>query len=156
RNSGDYATDGTPPAVVGGLTAVRDGDRVVVRWTAPGDDGKCGTASTYRVLPEGGPAASTVPKPAAAGAAQSLTVDDADGKLSAVTVQAVDDAGNAGIPCRVSIDGGAVRCGMTASVLALARELPSTGGGAPVGELALALAAALGLGGLRVARRVSR
>ena len=57
----------------------------------------------------------TAPKPAAAGTPQSLTIADSAHRLSTVTVQAVDDVGNGGIPCQVWVDTGKVRCGMAAS-----------------------------------------
>ena len=83
----------------------------MLRWIAPGDDGYCGTASAYRWTGAPGVAG---PRPLVAGTAQTVTIDDPRHRLSALTLQAVDDAGNAGIPCRVVIGGGTT-CGLSAA-----------------------------------------
>jgi hypothetical protein len=89
-NSGNYATDAEPPAVVGGLHLSHG----VLTWRAPGDDGNCGTAKRYVVRVDGQAVTSGVPTPGAAGSTQSMAVPAGH----AVTVQAQDDAGNLGIP----------------------------------------------------------
>jgi hypothetical protein len=52
RNTGAYTDDARPPGSVRKLKARRRGKtrRVVVSWTAPGDDWLCGRARGYRVI----------------------------------------------------------------------------------------------------------
>jgi hypothetical protein len=94
-NSGNYATDAEPPEVVGALHLSHG----VLTWRAPGDDGNCGTAKRYVVRVDGALVSSGVPAPGAAGSAQSMNIQAAH--VHTVTVQAVDDAGNLGIPASV-------------------------------------------------------
>jgi hypothetical protein len=101
HNSGNYATDAEPPAVVGGLQAVRRGSALQLTWRAPGDDGTCGTAKSYVVKVNGAAVSSGVPTPSTAGSMQSMTIPAAH--VSTITVQAQDDAGNLGIPATVSM-----------------------------------------------------
>jgi hypothetical protein len=139
RNSGSYATDATPPAVVGGLA--RDGN--TIRWTAPGDDGRCGTAKSYRITIDGVLSATAPPVPAAAGAVQTLAIPAA---VRAVTIQAVDHAGNLGIPCTITIASGATHCGLAATRARAAGDIPlAVTGGTSYAAAIAALAAALGL-----------
>src|SRR5437899_11030480 len=91
---------------------------MTLRWTAPGGDGKCGRASTYRVLIDGRPAPIAAPPPQAAGRVETLSLAATSGL---VTVQAVDGAGNAGIPCGVHGTGPAV-CGLRLAAVAAASD----------------------------------
>jgi hypothetical protein len=95
-NTGNYATDAEPPAVVGDLRLARG----VLMWRAPGDDGNCGTAKRYIVKVNGQPVTSGVPTPGAAGSSQTMNITTTH--VRTVTVQAQDDAGNLGIPATVS------------------------------------------------------
>jgi hypothetical protein len=103
HNSGNYATDAEPPAVVGDLQATKQGSNVTLTWRAPGDDGNCGTAKRYVVKVNGAAVSSGVPTPGAAGSAQTITIPAAH--VSSITVQAQDAAGNLGIPATVSMRG---------------------------------------------------
>ena len=96
HNSGNYAIDAEPPAVVGDLRLARG----LLTWRAPGDDGNCGTAKRYIVTVNGQPVTSGVPTPGAAGSSQTMNITTAH--VRTVTVQAQDDAGNLGIPATVS------------------------------------------------------
>ena len=95
HNTGAYGTDAEPPAGVRALTATRANGAITVSWTAPGDDGICGTARRYQVRVNGGhSAATTPPDPATAGTRQTMTIPDPRGRIKTVTVSAVDEAGN--------------------------------------------------------------
>ncbi|HEV2685378.1 MAG TPA: FG-GAP-like repeat-containing protein, partial [Actinomycetota bacterium] len=106
HNSGNYATDAEPPAVVGGLSAARSGDSLILTWRAPGDNGVCGTANRYIVRLNGSLVTSGVPSPNAAGSTQSMTI--AATHVRTVSVQAQDAAGNLGIPVILSAQHGAI------------------------------------------------
>jgi hypothetical protein len=149
HNSGDYATDAAPPSVVGGLSITREASGAVASWTAPGDDGRCGTAATYRVTIDGQLGMAPIPRPLTASARQ--TLDLPDGARS-ITIQAVDDAGNAGIPCTVTV-GGATRCGMSERTRATTAVLAVTGSAQPLGAALAAVAFAFGC--RRIRRRAA-
>lgn len=110
QGSGNYDRDGTPPAAPSGL-ALNGGD---LRFAAPGDDGGCGTATSYEAVTSDspiGPAqfdAATplpaVPTPSVAGSAQSFAVPS-HGRY--ISVRAVDDAGNVGWPAQLDSTPGA-------------------------------------------------
>ncbi len=87
--TGRYGTDTRPPG------ALRDASRsgTTVTFTAPGDDWYDGKVSSYRVDVDG--RVSTVAAQAAAGEKQTITIPAGAQK---VTIQAVDDAGNLGLP----------------------------------------------------------
>ncbi|HLW18190.1 MAG TPA: hypothetical protein VKV69_12625, partial [Actinomycetota bacterium] len=106
HNSGNYATDAEPPAVVGSLSAARAGGSLVLTWRAPGDNGACGTAKRYIVRVNGSQVTSGLPSPAPAGSAQTMTIPAAH--VRTVTVQAEDAAGNLGIPVTLSMQHGAL------------------------------------------------
>jgi hypothetical protein len=94
QDSGNYNHDGTPPSAAAGLTATSlGGGSYRVSFTAPGDDGRCGTPSSYKAR-----AGSTVVElgpPAAGGSAVSRTVTLPPGTRK-LTLQAVDEAANIG------------------------------------------------------------
>jgi len=103
-NTGTYGTDTRRPARIDDLRATRSGDRVTLRWTAPGDDGVCGRAVAYQVRVSAGPIdgrsfqqarAVRVGRPGPAGAPQVLTFTLPRGARY-VAVRAVDEARNAG------------------------------------------------------------
>jgi hypothetical protein len=105
HNSGNYATDAEPPAVVGGLKAALTGDHLTLTWRAPGDNANCGTAKRYVVRVNGDVVSSGVPAPSSAGSTQSMQIPAAH--LRSVTVQGQDAAGNMGIPVTVTVRHGA-------------------------------------------------
>jgi hypothetical protein len=91
-----YGTDSRPPGTPGALTATRQGGKVVVSWTAPGDDWLCGNAKTYRV--DGAPDGAA----AALGQKQTVTVDPPAGQ-ERIAVKYLDEAGNGGHAATVAV-----------------------------------------------------
>jgi hypothetical protein len=89
RSSGRYGADTRPPGIVRHAGA---GD-TRIGFVAPGDDWYTGTPTSYRVGDV------TLAATAAAGTPQTLPLPP--GSPRCVTVQAVDDAGNRGLPKRV-------------------------------------------------------
>ena len=99
HNSGSYGTDATPPGV---LRSVAIGPGAVVSFLASGDDGYCGRAASYRVTVDGTPVGSSVlPTPAPAGTLQRIALPGVFAGHHTVVMQAVDAAGNLGIPVTV-------------------------------------------------------
>ena len=98
--------DVTPPAAVADLSVTgTTGTTIAVRWTAPGDDGATGTATSYdirystsTITLANWASATTVtgePTPAVAGTAQTYTVTGLSGSRTYyVAIRATDDAGN--------------------------------------------------------------
>ncbi len=102
------ATSGdlTAPAAIADLTVTgTTGTSASIRWTAPGDDGTTGTATTYDIRYSSS-AITTVnwgsatavtgePAPAAAGTQQTFTINGlTPGRSYYVAIRATDDAGN--------------------------------------------------------------
>jgi len=113
RNSGNYATDGSPPGVVTGLHV----DGGAVSFVSSGGDGRCGKADAYKVTVGGRSFISSV-LPLVAGTPQTIPVGVVPADAS-VSVQAVDGAGNLSPP--VVLAARAVR-GQAVG------QLPATGG----------------------------
>ncbi len=88
--TGRYGTDTRPPGAI--RSAHRDGGTVT--FTAPGDDWYAGRATTYRITADG-VTTTSVAATVDAGATQTLAVPSGAQK---VVIQAVDDAGNLGLP----------------------------------------------------------
>ena len=100
------SSDVTPPAAITDVTVTGStGTTISIRWTAPGDDGTTGTASSYDVrystsaITSGnwGSAsqASGEPVPAAAGTQQNFTVTGlAPGRTYSIAIRTTDNAGN--------------------------------------------------------------
>lgn len=98
--------DTTPPSTISNLSASNSTEStVLLRWTAPGDDGATGTATSYDVRYSTAPIleanwanatpASGEPIPGTAGSAQSMVVAGLNsGTTYFFAVKAVDDAGN--------------------------------------------------------------
>jgi hypothetical protein len=112
--------DLVPPAAIVDLGAASvTASRIELRWTAPGDDGRRGTAARYQLrwstapLDEAGFARARplpVPAPAAAGARQTTTIVVPPGASVHVALRAVDDLGNPGAlsnPLKVTLAAGA-------------------------------------------------
>lgn len=106
-NSGVYGTDTLPPGVITDLKKepTQDG-RTLLKWTAPGSDWYCGTASYYEVrvgndsdelaTPEGFMSAEIVlnpPAPKPAGEPQEMTIADQPSKR-AFAIRSVDENGH--------------------------------------------------------------
>ncbi len=96
HNSGDFATDATPPGVLGNVSF----DGSTLSFTTSGSDGPCGQATAFRVVVDGHQV-SVDDVPAPSGTQQSLELGDLGHGRHSVTVQTVDDAGNASIPVSV-------------------------------------------------------
>jgi hypothetical protein len=100
------APDTTPPAAVADLSITgTTGNSLSLRWTAPGDDGNTGTASSYDIRYSTAPIttsnwtsatqATGEPAPVAAGTAQIFTVGGLLGSQTYyVALRATDDRGN--------------------------------------------------------------
>lgn len=101
--------DATAPAAVADLTVTgTTGTSISVRWTAPGDDGTTGTATSYDVRyststitsANWGSAlqATGEPAPATPGTAQTLTIGGLSGSRTYfVAIKTTDDAGNVSV-----------------------------------------------------------
>jgi len=98
--------DLTAPVAVADLTVTATtGTSATVRWTAPGDDGTTGTATTYDIryststITNGNWASATVvtgePAPTAAGTQQTFTINGlTPSRTYYIGIRATDDAGN--------------------------------------------------------------
>jgi subtilase family protein len=95
QDSGNYDHDGTPPNAPSGtaLTAL-GGSQYRLSFTAPGDDGACGTAAVY-LTRVNGKAVDLKLEPVPGGSAFSAEVTLPAGSRT-LTVQALDDTGNLG------------------------------------------------------------
>jgi hypothetical protein len=103
QDSGNYDHDGTPPNAPGNasLTALGAG-KYRLAFTAPGDDGPCGTPASYLTRVNGKPASLGLGSPAAGGSAFSAEVTLPAGTRT-VTIQAADEAGNLGPKATVRV-----------------------------------------------------
>jgi len=103
-NTGTYGADTRRPARIDDLRFSISGTSAKLTWTAPGDDGRCGTASAYELRASATPItranfASATPiaiaPPAAAGTAETRTFTPPAGTLF-YALRAVDEVGNRG------------------------------------------------------------
>jgi hypothetical protein len=103
QDSGNYDHDGTPPNAPGNasLTAL-GGGRYRLAFTAPGDDGSCGTPASYSTRVNGKPASLGLGSPAPGGSAFSAEVTLPAGART-VSIQATDEAGNIGPKATVRV-----------------------------------------------------
>lgn len=100
--------DVTPPSSVTDLAVTGvTGTSLSVRWTAPGDDGATGTATSYDIRTSTSPITSATwasatavtgePAPAAAGTQQTQTITGLTGSRTYyIAIRAVDERGNMG------------------------------------------------------------
>jgi hypothetical protein len=101
RNTGQYGLDTTRPAVPSAASAKRVGGRVLVAFTAPGDDMMRGRAKRYVV---GGKSIAGV-----SAGKRVRTWLALPARSRTVTIRAIDDAGNVSAPAVVRIRGRASR-----------------------------------------------
>jgi hypothetical protein len=100
--------DTTPPSAIADLTVTgTTGNSLALRWTAPGDDGNVGTATSYDIrystssITNGNWGSATQatgePAPAVAGTVQTFNLTGLSGSQTYyVAIRAVDDRGNMG------------------------------------------------------------
>jgi hypothetical protein len=103
QSSGNYDHDGTPPNAPANITlSALGGGKYRLTFTAPGDDGPCGTATSYlaRVNPKGVAPTLGAPVPAGATFSQEIALPAGTRQL---TIQALDDAGNLGLGVPVKV-----------------------------------------------------
>ena len=96
HNSGDARTDATPPGML--KDASLDGS--TLSFTTSGGDGPCGQAASFRVVVDGHQV-HVDDDPAPPATQQSIELGDLGPGHHTVTVEAVDEAGNASIPVTV-------------------------------------------------------
>ena len=109
-NSGDLERDAVLPGAVGDAHVA---DRAVA-FTAPGDDGTCGTAAAYEVVQSDAPVTGSdvasaehvtgAPVPVEAGGRQTVPLTDVSKRY--VAIRAVDEQGNVGRTVSVEVRGG--------------------------------------------------
>jgi hypothetical protein len=102
HNSGDYATDASPPGPARSSRLQRSAGHRILTFVAPGDDGYCGTAGRYLITVDGRAWAGTPPAPGPAGTAQSIDLGRLGPGPHTVVLQAADRAGNVSPPVTVS------------------------------------------------------
>ncbi|MFN8162645.1 MAG: hypothetical protein U0R26_02225 [Solirubrobacterales bacterium] len=110
QGSGNYDRDGTPPSTPTGLAL----SGTTLRFTAPGDDAGCGTATAYEAVTSNSPIGPDqfdsatplggAPTPGAAGSVESFEVPS---HQRYVAIRAVDDVGNVGWPAQLDTGPGA-------------------------------------------------
>ena len=103
QDSGNYNHDGTPPSAPGAITLARLADgRFRLAFTAPGDNGPCGTPASYLTRVDGKLVNLGLGAPAAGGTAFSTEVSLPSGARR-LSIQARDGAGNLGPSASVAV-----------------------------------------------------
>jgi hypothetical protein len=103
QDSGNYDHDGTPPNAPSNLALTAlGGERYRLTFTAPGDDGACGTPAGYLTWVNGKKTGLGLGPPVAGGSTFSAEVTLPAGARS-VAVQAVDEAQNLGPRANVKV-----------------------------------------------------
>jgi hypothetical protein len=103
QSSGNYDHDGTPPNAAGNIDVSSLGSgKYRVSFTAPGDDGSCGTAASYLTRVDGKLTGPVLGPPVAGGNTFSAEVTLPSGARR-LSIQAVDDAGNLGPKAAVKV-----------------------------------------------------
>ena len=96
QGSGNYNHDGTPPNAAAHITLTSlGGGSYHLTFTAPGDDGSCGTPAAYLTRVNGKLVDLGLPSPVAGGSTFSANVTLAAGTRR-LEIQARDEAGNLG------------------------------------------------------------
>jgi hypothetical protein len=103
QDSGNYNHDGTPPNAPASMTlSPLGGGLYHLAFTAPGDDGPCGTPASYLPLLDGVPVDLGLGAPIAGGSPFSADIALPPG-ASQLSIQARDAAGNIGPPATVVV-----------------------------------------------------
>jgi hypothetical protein len=103
QSSGNYDHDGTPPNAPANVALASLGSgKYRLTFTAPGDDGPCGTPAAYTTRVDGKVVDLGLGAPPPAGTAFSREVTLATGARQ-LSIQAVDDAGNIGPKATVKV-----------------------------------------------------
>ncbi|HEV7584229.1 MAG TPA: S8 family serine peptidase [Solirubrobacteraceae bacterium] len=103
QDSGNYNHDGTPPSAPANVTLTSLGERRFrLAFTAPGDNGPCGTPASYLTRVDGRPVELGLGSPVAGGTPFSAEVSIAAGARR-VSIQARDGAGNLGPAASVAV-----------------------------------------------------
>jgi Subtilase family len=103
QNSGNYNHDGTPPNAPENMTlSPLGGGLYRLAFTAPGDNGPCGTPASYLPFLDGMPVDLGLGLPVAGGTSFSADIVVPPG-ASLLSIQAQDAAGNIGPPASVAV-----------------------------------------------------
>ncbi len=103
QDSGDYNHDGTPPNAAAKVAlAALGGGRYRLTFTAPGNDGPCGTPASYVTRVNGKKTELGLGAPVAGGSSFSAEVTLPAGARR-LTIQAIDPAGNVGPQAGVTV-----------------------------------------------------
>ena len=103
QNSGNYNHDGTPPNAPENMTLTALGGGLYhLAFTAPGDDGPCGTPTSYLTRVNGRLLTPGVGPPVSGGSSFSAEITLASGARR-LSIQARDKAGNLGPPASVAV-----------------------------------------------------
>jgi Subtilase family len=103
QDSGNYNHDGTPPNAASNVTLASLGsNKYTLSFTAPGNDGACGTPAEYLTRVNGKPAELPLGTPVAGGSTFSSEVTLPAGARS-LSIQAIDGAGNLGPKVTVKV-----------------------------------------------------
>jgi hypothetical protein len=102
QDSGNYNHDGTPPGAMSAVTLTRRGGRYRLAFTAPGDNGPCGTPAAYVTAVDGTAVDLGLGAPVAGGTRWSREISLPAGART-LTIQARDAAGNLGYPVTIRV-----------------------------------------------------
>ncbi len=103
QDSGNYNHDGTPPNAASNIAlSSLGGGRYHLTFTAPGDNGACGTPASYLVRVNGKSTSLALGAPVAGGSAFSAEVTLPAGARN-LSIQAIDAAGNLGPKALVKV-----------------------------------------------------
>jgi hypothetical protein len=103
QDSGNYNHDGTPPNAASNIAlSSLGGGRYHLTFTAPGDNGACGTAASYLLRINGKSASLPLGAPVAGGSAFSAEATLPAGARN-LSIQAIDAAGNLGPKALVKV-----------------------------------------------------
>jgi hypothetical protein len=103
QDSGNYNHDGAPPNAASHVVVSSQGSGLYrLTFTAPGDDGSCGTPAAYITRVDGKLTQLGLGAPAAGGSTFSATISLPAGARR-FTIQARDEAGNRGAPVTVAV-----------------------------------------------------